>query len=170
MLADEGLVRIGRVIKPHGIRGELVVAAEGNTLAELAAGARVEVAGSSYIVAGLRPHQGRLLLTLDGCADRTAAETLRGASVEVAVEELPGLVEDEWYADDLIGWTLFDGDGAGLGVVTAVLPGPVHDYLQIGTDEPRLIPMVSEWLVGIDSPHRGISMNLPAGLLEPEGE
>ena len=35
MLADEGLVRIGRVIKPHGIRGELVVAAEGQTLAEL---------------------------------------------------------------------------------------------------------------------------------------
>ena len=166
MPADEGLVRIGRVIKPHGIRGELVVAAEGHTLAELAVGAVVVVAGETYSIAGLRPHQGRLLLLLDGCSDRTAAETLRGARVGVADAGLPALADDEWYADDLVGWTLLERQGIRLGVVTAVLPGPVHDYLQIGTDQPQLVPMVREWLVDVDPARRTISMDMPAGLLE----
>lgn len=170
MSADEGRVRIGRVIKPHGIRGELVVAAEGQTLAELPVGTVVLVAGEKQSITGLRPHQGRLLLLLDGCPDRTAAETLRGARVELAVAGLPGLADNEWYADDLVGWILLDGTGAQLGVVTAVLPGPVHDYLQIGTDEPQLVPMVREWLVAVDPALRTITMDTPAGLLDREDE
>jgi len=170
MSADDGLVRIGRVVKPHGIRGELVVAAEGETLAELPMGAVVTVAGETYSIAGSRPHQGRVLLTLDGCADRTAAEALRGAGVEVANAGLLGLADDEWYADDLVGWELLDGAGARCGVVTAVLPGAVHDYLQIGTGVPQLVPMVREWLVDVDSAARTISLDMPAGLLDSEGE
>lgn len=169
MSADEGLVRIGRVIKPHGIRGELVVAAEGNTLAELPLGATVVVEGETYSIAGLRPHHGRLLLTLDGCSDRTVAETFRGAAVEVATAGLPGLADDEWYADEFVGWTLLDRAGVELGVVTAVLPGPVHDYLQIGADAPQLVPMVREWLVAVDPARRTLSMDTPAGLLERDG-
>ena len=53
MSADEGLVRIGRVIKPHGIRGELVVAAEGQTLAELPVGTAVLVAAVASAMVGL---------------------------------------------------------------------------------------------------------------------
>ena len=170
MSADEGLVRIGRVIKPHGVRGELVVAAEGQTLAELPVGTAVLVAGETHSIAGLRPHQGRLLLALDGCPDRTAAETLRGARVELAVTGLPRLAADEWYADQLVGWTLLDAAGVKLGVVTAVLAGPVHDYLQIGTDEPQLVPMVREWLVAVDPALRTITMDTPTGLLDREDE
>jgi len=170
MSADEGLVRVGRVIKPHGIRGELVVAAEGETLAEVAVGESLVVDGRAYPVAGIRPHQGRLLLGLEGCSDRSLAETLRGAAVEVDSDQLRGLVEDEWYADDLVGWTLFDADGERLGVVSAVLPGAVHDYLQIGSQDSQLVPMVRTWLVDVDAERRAISMNLPAGLWQPEGE
>ncbi len=166
MSADEGLVRIGRVIKPHGIRGELVVAAEGNTLAELPVGSAIVVAGVTYSVAGSRPHQGRLLLSVDECQDRTTAETFRGVAVEVGDARLGGLDEDEWYADDLVGWTLHDGTGARVGVVSAVLPGPVHDYLQIGADEPQLVPMVREWLVEVNREQRTIVMRLPSGLLD----
>ena len=170
MSADEGLVRIGRVIKPHGIRGELVVAAEGQTLAELPLGSSIVMAGKTYSIAGRRPHQGRLLVTIDECVDRTTAETFRDAWVEVVNAGLPGLDDEEWYAADLVGWTLCGATGADIGVVADVLPGPVHDYLQIGTGAPQLVPMVRDWLVEVDAGRRAIVMKLPAGLLDQDGE
>ncbi len=170
MSVDEELVRLGRVIKPHGIRGELVVAAEGETLAMLAVGSAVVVGGTPDTIAGMRPHQGRVLLTLDGCSDRTAAEALRGSWVEVAAVGLPSLAEGEWYADDLVGWTLFDGQGERVGDIAAVLPGSAHDYLQIGAAARHLVPMVREWLVDVDAGSRTISMDLPAGILAGEDD
>lgn len=165
-MSDDGLVRLGRVVKPHGIRGELVVEPEGDTLAGLAPGVELILAGREYALAGVRPHQGRLLVQLDGCRDRNLAEALRGASVEVAATVLPAPDENEWYADDLLGWELLEADGSRLGRVTAVLAGGVHDYLQLEDD--ALVPMVKDWLVAVEPGRRQLTMRLPAGLIEQE--
>lgn len=167
-MGDDGLVRLGRVIKPHGIRGELVVEPEGDTLTHLEAGAVLAVNGQPHRLAGMRPHQGRLLVRLDGCADRTQAEALRGAAVTMSAAHLPAPGDDEWYADTLIGWELVDADGSSVGRVTSVLPGGVHDYLQIDGD--ALVPMVKDWLVAVDEPARRLTMRLPRGLIEPEAK
>jgi 16S rRNA processing protein RimM len=163
MDADDELVRIGRVVKPHGIRGELVVEPSGDTLAGMSAGDSIHIGSDVYVIAGLRPHQGRILVGVEGVPDRNAAELLRGAAVCIASADLPGLEDGEWYAGDLLGWTVADRVHGELGVVTAVVPAPAHDYLQVGKSQ--LIPMVRDWLDRLDPEARRICLRLPRGLL-----
>lgn len=158
-------VRVGRVVKPHGIRGEVVVEPSGDTLGELAAGDVILVGGNERAVVGMRPHQGRLLLTLDGCEDRNAAEALRDAAVEVQPEALPELGPHEWYVEDIVGWQLCDAESGPVGRIEGVVDGAVHDYVEVGPDG-LLVPLVQEWLVHVDESARQIVMRLPAGLIE----
>ncbi len=163
---DDGLVRVGRVVKPHGIRGELVVDPSGETLAALNVGDAILVGGEPQKVTGVRPHQGRTLLRLDSCAGRNRAEELRGAFVEVPFSTLQAAGEAEWYGDDLVGWSVLTTDGAAIGDVLGLVPGPVHDYLDLGPS--RLVPMVRDWLVRVDADQRELYLDLPPGLLTVE--
>ncbi|MCF8605952.1 ribosome maturation factor RimM, partial [Gordonia sp. HY442] len=76
---------VGRVVKTHGVRGELVVDVRtDDPQTRFAVGARLigrapKSAGSTeYTVTAARNHSGRLLLSLKGVADRTAGDALRG--------------------------------------------------------------------------------------------
>lgn len=163
------LVRIGRVVKPHGIHGELVVAPEGDTLAGLEAGTQVHLDSESETrrVLALRPHQRRLLVTLEGICDRTAAELVRGAQLMVDAGELAQLGEGEVWVDDLIGYRALLPDGATLGIVHEVLSAGGRDLLEIEMRKSTvLIPMVREWLVEIDTEKRRIVLDLPDGLVD----
>ncbi len=160
-------VRVGRVVKPHGIRGEIVVETTGDTLAGLAPGEVILVGGTEYAVAGVRPHQGRLLLSLAGCEDRNAAEELRGSVVEVSPEALPELGPNEWYVDDIVGWQLWDAASGPVGRIEGVVDGAAHDYVEVGP-EGLLVPLVRDWLVQVDEAARKIVMDLPPGLVEDE--
>lgn len=162
-------VRVGSVVKPHGIRGELVVAPVGNTLAGLQEGASVYLDGEAEPrrVRAVRPHQRRLLVTLEGICDRTAAESIRGAQVLVDAGELGQLGEAEVWVDDLLGYRVLLADGASLGVVREVVTGGGRDLLEIETPEGTvLIPMVREWLVEIGTQERRIVLDLPDGLVD----
>jgi 16S rRNA processing protein RimM len=161
------LVRVGRVVKPHGLRGELVIAPLGHTLGSLSPSAPIWIGKPTpYRFESVRRHQGRLLVTLEGCDDRDAAERLRGADVQVEGGRLAELPDDEWYVDDLVGYVVEDAGGSGAGRVTAVVEG-AHDMLEVSWDgETVLVPMVSQWLVSTDPVARRIVVHLPGGLLE----
>jgi len=74
---------VGRIVRPHGVRGEVVVDVRTDSPDErYAAGTVFETepaAAGPLTVSEFRPHQGRLLITFEGIADRGIAETLRGA-------------------------------------------------------------------------------------------
>ena len=163
------LVHVGRVVKPHGIRGELVVSPVGDTLAALEAGTPVhlDIESGSRRVLALRPHQRRLLVALEGICDRAAAELVRGAKVMVDAGELAQLGEGEVWVDDLIGCRALLPDGATLGVVRGVLSAGGRDLLEIEMRQGMaLIPMVREWLVEIDTEKRRLVLDLPEGLVD----
>ncbi len=170
MGGEPDLVRVGRVVKPHGIRGELVIAPLGDTLGSLSPSIPIWVGRPNpYRIGSVRSHQGRLLVTLDGCDDRDGAERLRGADVQVKRDRLAELPDGEWYVDDLVGYRVEDAVGGGTGRVTAVIEG-THDMLEVAWDgETVLVPMVREWLVSTDPAARHIVVRLPDGLLEANG-
>jgi len=170
MAADDELVRVGRVVKPHGIRGEFVVEPDGDTLGRLAPGDQVFLAGEPRFLRGTRLHQGRVLLAVEGCLDRDAAEAQRGHEVQVLAAVLPPPAEGQWYADDLIGWAVFDAQGKALGTVHGVLPGAAHDYLQLDEAGAVLVPMVREWLLSADAERRELRVDVPPGLLELDAD
>lgn len=171
MSTTVSLVRVGLVIKPHGVQGEVAVEATGPTLSELDPGVSVWVGipPQERRLEGIRPHAGRELLHLSGVTDRDAAEELRGAPVAVPSENLSAPAEGEAYVDDLVGCAVESADGAELGTVRNVIPAGARNLLLVdGPAGEVFIPMVRDWLVELDTSEGRIVMDLPPGLLEQD--
>ncbi len=165
----DDLTRVGVVVRPHGIRGELVVTPEGATLESAMKGDSIWLGAETAPrrVVSVRPHKGRWLFALEDVPDRTAAESWRGAEVRVASTCLAGLTDDEIWAHEIVGYRVEAADGTPLGVVRELVPSSPHDLLEIENDgATALVPMVRDWLVRLSREDRCMTLELPAGLLE----
>jgi len=167
-------VVVGRIGKPHGIRGEVTVElrtdeperrfVEGTPLiAESPRGQR-----SSLTVERTRWHQGVLLVHFEGLPDRTAAEAARGTMLiaEVDPDEAPEDPE-EFYDHQLVGLKVEDTDGRERGEVTGVLHG-AQDLLQVRTPQgPVLVPFVAALVPTVDVAGGRVVVADRPGLLDP---
>ena len=129
-------VEIGRVVKPHGIRGEVGVLLhqpESDLLEHLSELTLQLQAGESQLIRLERvAKMGKgYRVKFPGFDDRDSAERLRGATLWVAREALPKLEGDEQYLVDLVGVRVFGPDGAPFGSVVEVLTYPSVDSLVI---------------------------------------
>ena len=155
-------VVVGRIGKPHGIRGEVTLDvrtdepdrrfAPGTTLrAEAPAGA--DRRPSSLTVARARWHQSTLLVTFEELADRNAAEAARGTVLYSTIgrDETPD-DPDEFYDHQLVGLAVVDLDGTPLGEVKAVVHGSAQDLLTVRTADRRdaLVPFVAALVPEVD--------------------
>jgi 16S rRNA processing protein RimM len=156
-------VVVGRIGKPHGLRGEVTVEvrtdeperrfAIGTTVrAELPAGSAA--LWPELTVTATRWHQSTLLVRFEEVPDRTAAEAARGLLLHATVDaaESPNDPE-EFYDHQLVGLAAEDVEGRPLGDVTAVLHG-AQDLLQIRTPDGRdaLVPFVAALVPEVDVP------------------
>jgi 16S rRNA processing protein RimM len=154
-------VVIGRIGKPHGVRGEVTVEVRtdepdrrftpGRTVrAERPNGAAAP--WPELTVEATRWHQSALLVRFEELPDRTTAETARGVLLHasVAADESPD-DPDEFYDHQLVGLAAHDPDGRALGEVTAVLHG-AQDLLQVRTPDGRdaLVPFVAALVPEVD--------------------
>jgi len=172
-------VVVGRIGKPHGIRGEVTLDvrtdeperrfAVGTTLrADAPAGA--DRRPSSLTVARARWHQSTLLVAFEEIEDRNAAETVRGTVLygTLGRDEVPEDPE-EYYDHQLIGLAVVDLDGAPLGEVKAVVHGSAQDLLTIRTPDGRdtLVPFVSALVPEVDLPAGRVVVADRPGLVAP---
>lgn len=174
--SPDARVVVGRVVKPHGIRGELVVEPLSDLPERFAVGAELELDGRPVVVAAARPHQGRLLLRIDEVVDRTAAEQLRGCELSA-----PRLDLDDtptYFVHELVGLTVVADDGAALGHVEAVIELPDsagYDLLEVrrGDGHRWLLPAVDDYVEveqGRDGTTRLVVVDPPDGLLDGAGD
>ena len=149
-------VTIGRVTKPHGIRGELKVIGVDNDVArfrgisavvlELPRGERARFPVEQFRTTGRE-----ILLKLSGLDTRTEAEKWRSASVLIHIDEVPPLEEDSYYAFDLVGLEVFTTSGRRLGKVEEVQEFPANDVLVVRDGEREILfPAVAELVEEID--------------------
>ncbi len=116
----------------------------------------------------MRLHKGRPLIRLDGVDDANAAQPLVGATLYVARADVT-MAADEYFDEDLVGCVLVDAaDGRELGVVAAVEHFPAQDMLRVASG--AFVPLVREFVEGVDVAGKRIVVALPAGLLEGEAE
>ncbi len=148
---------MGRVAKPHGIHGEVVVDSWSDFPDRLGPGQVLQTDTGPLTVDTSRPHQGRLLVRFAGLEDRAGAERLRGTVLRAAPIADPGRL----WVHDLIGATVRDASGAVLGVVAAVEANPASDLLVLDTG--GLIPLR---FVTDTVPGTTITVEIPDGLLE----
>ncbi|MBV9641720.1 MAG: ribosome maturation factor RimM, partial [Mycobacteriaceae bacterium] len=146
---------VGRVVKAHGVTGEVVVEVRTDDPdRRFAPGAHLRGRGGHgdatrrYRVESLRWHGGRLLLRLSGVGDRDAADSLRGVMFVVDSAELPPIDDpDEFYDHQLEGLRVRTADDRDVGLVTEVLHTAAGELLAVragdGTGAETLIPFVS---------------------------
>jgi 16S rRNA processing protein RimM len=165
---------VGRVVKAHGVTGEVVVEirtddpdtrfAPGTILR----GQAKRGPEGRYVVDSARQHSGRLLVRLDGVADRNAAESLKGTLFVVDSADLPPIEEpDEYYDHQLEGLQVRTTAGAQVGTVAEVLHTAAGELLSVRTDGGEvLVPFVSAIVTSVSLADQFIEIDPPEGLLE----
>ncbi len=173
--ADETIV-VGRIGKPHGVKGEVSVEPRTDEPdRRFAVGVQLQTQskrpgapGPAHLtVAGIRWHSGRLLVRFEEIADRNAAEEARGTllSIPLDPDERPEDPE-EFYDHQLVGLQVLTTDGREVGTLKEILHGTAQDLLVIATDGPdALVPFVSALVPEVDVPGGRIVVDDRPGLL-----
>jgi 16S rRNA processing protein RimM len=167
---------VGRVVKAHGITGEIVVEVRTDDPdIRFAAGAVLRARGSdhrerNYIIETVRVHGGRLLVRLDGVADRDTADRLRGSLFLIDSEDLPPIEEpDTYYDHQLEGLRVCTTAGRSIGTVVEVLHTAAGELLAVNRDDEAgelLVPFVSAIVISVSLDSRTVEIDPPEGLLE----
>ena len=143
-------VVVGRVAGLFGIRGELkcdptnagrICFTAGNSLRCLRDDIVTEVR-----LASVRPHKGRLLITIDGAADAEGARAFIGATLLASRDEI-ALSDGEFLDADLVGCSVVGADGTAYGTVERVEHFPASDMLVVSG---HFVPMVAAIVTAID--------------------
>jgi len=157
--SERGWLRAGRVGRPHGLDGSFHVLQPSPAL--LPAGARVVVGGRERQIARRAGTDRRPIVRLDGCEDRAAAHALRDEQLLVARTNAPELGPDEWWAQDLEGCSVRDGDRS-VGTVRGLLALPSCDVLEVARDGDGdlLVPLIRDAVREVDVERREIEIDL----------
>jgi 16S rRNA processing protein RimM len=168
---------VGRISRPHGVRGELAVDVRtDDPELRLAVGAVLvtePTAAGPLTVERTRWHSGRLLVTFHGIQDRNEADELRGVLLLVDSEELEEIADPDVFRDhELIGLTVVAPDGEQVGNVADVLHYG-QDLLVVRGSGKRagaeiMIPFVSAIVPEVDVAGGMLRIDPPPGLLDPE--
>ncbi len=166
---------VGRVVKAHGITGELVVEVRTDDPDErFAPGNRLRLkpargdGARDVVIEAARPHGGRLLVRLPGVADRTAADALRGQLFVVEATELPPIDDpDEFYDHQLEGLAVRTVGGTSVGTVAEVLHTAAGELLSVRTEDGAevLIPFVTAIVPRVSLAEGIVEIDPPEGLL-----
>jgi 16S rRNA processing protein RimM len=162
------LVAVGKVVKPHGIRGALKVAPYGETLGEMKAGEKlfIEAEGQRQLtLVGLRAQNRVLIAQFEGIESREQAEAITGKDILVDKDRLPGLPSGEYYHFQLIGLSVETKEAKPLGTLISVLETGSHDVYVVDSDgKELLIPAIEEVIGEVDLLNGKLIVDLPEGL------
>ena len=129
------MLEIGRVGKPHGLQGDVVVSITSDRPERTAPGAVWFVDAGPVTVESIRPHQQRWVVHLAGFTSREDAQEINGQLVRAEPIDDP----DALWVHELVGATVATPDGRTWGSVVAVVANPADDLLEL--DDGSLVPV-----------------------------
>jgi 16S rRNA processing protein RimM len=148
---------VGRIAKPHGLAGQVVVDLVTNVSGRLEPGTSLSTtAGPVLVVEASRPFGRRWIVSFEGIEDHAGAEGVRGWGLLAPPVNEPGAL----WVDELVGTPVFDQDGRNLGTVASLVANPASDLLEL--EGGGLIPLVFV----VERTEGRITVDIPAGLLE----
>jgi 16S rRNA processing protein RimM len=150
------LLEIGRITKPHGIRGEVIVRLTSDRPERVDPGVVLQSDRGPLVVASSRPHQRDWIVAFEDIPDRNTAETMRGLVLRAEPIDDP----DVLWVHELVGSRVVEADGTDRGVVESVEANPASDLLVL--DSGALVPLT---FVVSTEPGR-VVIDPPAGLFD----
>lgn len=167
--AEPRFLVIGRIVRPHGIRGEVRVEVHTDRperfqwLEQVYLG---ETHPRPVAVESARRHKNQVLLKLAGYDDRNAAESLRSEWLQVPEAEALPLEEGEYYLYQLVGLAVYTDEGAFLGELQEVLETKANNIFVIHGDQGEiLLPDTEEVIQEIDFENGRMTIHVIPGLL-----
>jgi 16S rRNA processing protein RimM len=168
----EESVRIGEVVKPHGIRGEIKVHSYAGQPANFQDYEELilqqpDGGTAAYTITRCRVQGRQAILQLAGIASREEAEALRGSVISLRKGDFPRLAAGEYYWHQLVGLQVFTAAGKAVGEVTGLFSTAADDILVI-RDRGReyLVPVNGEIIRNIDLLKKEVVIDPVPGLLE----
>lgn len=155
------MLDIGRVTKPHGLHGQVVVELWTNRAERLSPGAELSTGPRTLSVVAASPlpdvgGRSRWLVTFAGVSGREQAEALRDAVLQAPPMEVEGAL----WVHEMVGASLFDPSGGVVGRIEAVEANPASDLLLL--EDGRVVPLT---FVVRDAEGR-LVVDGPVGLLD----
>ena len=185
------LIQVGKIAKAHGVRGELSVDYNADSVKLIQKSVFLQKRTSliteqepvEFRVKAIRAHHGRILLTLENIEDRNAAELLQNAFVYVPATRFPKLKPGEVYLKDLPGFSVYQEAAPGtsastssaepgnleyIGKIASVEDAAGQEIWSIRTDQGAeiLFPAVKEFIQNMDVEQKTVVICPPPGLLE----
>lgn len=169
---------VGRLRKPHGLKGECAVFPLTDSPDEVFQPGRrlwmVDLAGNdvgeALTIERGRGHHREWLLKFEGIDSRTALEALpafRGVLVAADAADLAPPADDEIYTHELVGFSVRTPDGTALGVVSELYELPSGLTLEVqGPKREFLLPYRQEFVHEVNRDQRALTVTVPEGLVE----
>ena len=156
MSSSQELLEVGRVGRPHGVRGDVLLTLTTDRAERAAVGARLQIDGGWYTVEQSSPSGDRWRVHLSGVDTRDAAQALTGRAALAEPIDDP----ESMWVHRLIGARVVEADGTDRGRCTAVVANPAADLLEL--DSGALVPVtfVTAFADGT------ITVTVPDGLFE----
>ncbi len=173
---EKNLFPIGRVLKPHGLKGKMKVEYFGDDLRRFFSYREIFIQNET---SGLEPYEilevvtqpPRLILRLRGIEKIEETEPLLGKEIFVKKEALPELEEGEYYWADLLGMEVETQEGKRIGKVKEIFPTGAHDiYVVEGKRGEIFLPAIEGVIQSIDLKKRVMKVVRMEGLWENEDE
>jgi 16S rRNA processing protein RimM len=167
---EPAFLAVGRLRRPHGVRGEALVDVL-TDFPERLQPDTVVYAGEQHLrltIRSRRHHNEGLLLAFVGLDTPEAVGQLRNQILYVSGADRPPLPEGEYYHHQLIGLAVQDERGLVLGVLTEILETGANDVYvvtAVGGNE-ILLPVIPGVVLDVDLPAKTMRVHLPAGLMD----
>lgn len=159
---------VGRLHKPHGLKGEVQMGVMTDFPERLKPGVKVFVGEGheEMEIQSLRDHGGGLLVRFAGTEGREDVEGLRNKMVYVRADDRPKLPEGEYYQHEIIGLDVVSDEGQVLGALVEILETGANNVYVVRdkTGNELLLPAIDEVVLGIDLRKGRIRVHVLDGL------
>ncbi|MBO74798.1 MAG: 16S rRNA processing protein RimM [Flavobacteriales bacterium] len=166
---------LGKLTKPHGYKGAMVLFIDADEPKEYSALEAVWVEVGERLVPhfidAMRPHNtsDKFVVELEGVDNEARAKAIAGCTVYLPTSMLPQLEGNTFYLHEVISWTVTDAQGDTIGTIRKVLDYAMYPILEVQTEAHNkevLIPLPAQIHVRVNRAAKSLAVDLPQGLLE----
>jgi 16S rRNA processing protein RimM len=169
-LGDPEFLAVGKLRRPHGLHGEILMSVWTDFPNRLKPGVAVYV-GKNHTLRTIRTvrwHRDNLLIAFEDITDRDQAGIFRNQLMMVRADDRPALPDGEFYQHQLVGMRVIQEEGdLLLGTLTEIIETGANDVYIVRAADGReiLLPAIESVIVEIDIEHKEIHVDLLPGLL-----
>ena len=145
-------VLIGRIVAPHGVRGDLRMFPDIDRPEVISSLEYLWIGGKKYRLMSCRPHKNIYILHVEGVEDRNQTELMRGMEVEVPASALPKRTDGTYYYHELLGLKVVTEEGEPVGILKEIIETKANNVYSVISEEGKetLIPAIPPCILHVD--------------------